>query len=292
MARHWFAKSAAEVQAEAGKKNVRALLRLAELHDHGWRGVEADPDRAVALLQQAAEAGSAVAAYRLGDRYHRGEGADEDPVQAAAWWHRAAELGDADAMSNLFPDLIASDDPGRQAAGYRMLVRAAEAGQPYARDQLRHVLAGTSAPPVSLAELARTPLEELAAQADDDAEGGELAESFEVEAEPQAIDDLIGAWLDKAATLWPDLTVKVELDGEPFDFPGSGEDLPSSVLEDMETITITLHAGVRHVECAVFFSSDDGTWDVTLSSYEPHPTPEEQAALLGAIRELRAKLED
>jgi localization factor PodJL len=58
------------------------------------------PD-AVRFLTQAAEKGQAVAQYRLGTLYERGQGVAADPVKAAHWYEMSAAQGNRKAMHNL-----------------------------------------------------------------------------------------------------------------------------------------------------------------------------------------------
>ena len=58
------------------------------------------PD-AVKFLTQAAEKGQAVAQYRLGTLYERGQGVTADAAKAAHWYELAANQGNRKAMHNL-----------------------------------------------------------------------------------------------------------------------------------------------------------------------------------------------
>ena len=58
------------------------------------------PD-AVKFLTQAAEKGQAVAQYRLGTLYERGQGVPADAAKAAHWYEMAANQGNRKAMHNL-----------------------------------------------------------------------------------------------------------------------------------------------------------------------------------------------
>jgi localization factor PodJL len=76
------------------------------------------PD-AVKFLTQAAEKGQAVAQYRLGTLYERGQGVPADPAKAAHWYEMAANQGNRKAMHNL----AVSDASG--AAGKKNMPDAA-----------------------------------------------------------------------------------------------------------------------------------------------------------------------
>ena len=52
-------------------------------------------------LQKAADAGQAVAQYRLGTLYERGQGVAANPTMAAHWYLAAANQGNRKAMHNL-----------------------------------------------------------------------------------------------------------------------------------------------------------------------------------------------
>src|SRR6516165_2457660 len=56
---------------------------------------------AVGWYQKAAEQGSAIAQYNLGDMYRIGEGVPSDNAAAASWYRKAAEQGYARAQNNL-----------------------------------------------------------------------------------------------------------------------------------------------------------------------------------------------
>jgi localization factor PodJL len=83
--------------ANSGNANALTIL--------GLRGADGDaaisPSDAVRFLTQAAKKGQAVAQYRLGTLYERGEGVPTDGVQAAHWYELAANQGNRKAMHNL-----------------------------------------------------------------------------------------------------------------------------------------------------------------------------------------------
>jgi uncharacterized protein len=56
---------------------------------------------AAALLQPLARAGNAVAQWRLGLLYHRGQGVAENDAQARQWFEKAAQQGLAEAQFEL-----------------------------------------------------------------------------------------------------------------------------------------------------------------------------------------------
>lgn len=80
-------------------------------------------------LEQAATAGDAAAALKLGEARATGRGLEQDDIAANRWFERAAELGNATAMRRLEQQYARGHgvkiDPAAQA---RWLRRAAEAG--------------------------------------------------------------------------------------------------------------------------------------------------------------------
>jgi TPR repeat protein len=61
--------------------------------------VSGSPERLVAVLRVAAEAGSVEAQYLLGEAALDGKGMEADPREALEWFHKAAQGGDAMAMN-------------------------------------------------------------------------------------------------------------------------------------------------------------------------------------------------
>ena len=99
-------------------------------------GVEADPGRAVELLNYAASYfGDSNAQYNLGRLYLDGTGVDQDRRQAARWFNLAAEKGHHPAQAVLGQLLIAGEGVPRQPArGLMWLTLAKNAADP-ARDR-------------------------------------------------------------------------------------------------------------------------------------------------------------
>jgi len=82
--------------ANAGNPTALAIL--------GFRALDGQPVNmtdAIKFLTQAAEKGQAVAQYRLGTLYERGQGVTADPVKAAHWYELSANQGNRKAMHNL-----------------------------------------------------------------------------------------------------------------------------------------------------------------------------------------------
>ena len=82
--------------ANAGNPTALTILGLKALD-----GQPVNLADAVKFLTQAAEKGQAVAQYRLGTLYERGQGVATDPVKAAHWYELAANQGNRKAMHNL-----------------------------------------------------------------------------------------------------------------------------------------------------------------------------------------------
>jgi localization factor PodJL len=82
--------------ANSGNATALAILGLRALD-----GATANLPDAVKFLTQAAEKGQAVAQYRLGTLYERGQGVAADAVKAVHWYGLAANQGNRKAMHNL-----------------------------------------------------------------------------------------------------------------------------------------------------------------------------------------------
>ncbi|MFO1248394.1 MAG: hypothetical protein U1E93_09290 [Alphaproteobacteria bacterium] len=85
--------------ANAGNPIALTILGLRALDGTGGTPVSL-PD-GVKFLTQAAEKGQAVAQYRLGTLYERGQGIPADAAKAAHWYEMAANQGNRKAMHNL-----------------------------------------------------------------------------------------------------------------------------------------------------------------------------------------------
>ncbi|MFJ6166015.1 tetratricopeptide repeat protein [Micromonospora orduensis] len=80
---------------EKAEDDGRALLLRAQMASNG-DGRDEDPFLAARLYREAAERGSARAAYNLGVLHATGRGVEVDEGAAFSWYQRSAELGDAD----------------------------------------------------------------------------------------------------------------------------------------------------------------------------------------------------
>ena len=119
---------AAEPAVGALEEGVRAALGL---------GSAIDFARAAEAFGRAAEAGSAQAAFNLGELYRAGRGVPQDYRRAADWFQRAAEAGFAPARFHLavlaFNGVGVPRDFGRVR---ELLRKAAAQGLPQARQAL------------------------------------------------------------------------------------------------------------------------------------------------------------
>ena len=85
--------------ANSGNPVALTILGLRDLD--GTNGATVNLPDAVKFLSEAAEKGQAVAQYRLGTLYERGQGVTADPAKAAHWYEVAANQGNRKAMHNL-----------------------------------------------------------------------------------------------------------------------------------------------------------------------------------------------
>ena len=268
--------------AAAATHDPIALLLLANAVAHGWRGLPASEPRALELLQTAAAMGHPRAMCSLGDRYARGDGVEENHDIAMRWWRNAAAGGDIDAMTNLI-HLKDSSDPAEAAEGRRWLHLAAAAGQPYAVN----VMNGGA--PMSMVDFAKMSLEEMAAAAPPPT-GNELSWSAdEVKASLAQINDVVGWWLERLRAFWTDLSHSTSIEGDDEDFPCPDvRALPDGVSTDNASIEVTIHAGVIHLQLDATLW-DEG-WNLSLSSFEPHPPPDGQRWILGELHAVAQQL--
>jgi len=89
------------VQQLAGQGNPLALTILGLRAADGTNGVTVNLPDAVKYLSQAADKGQAVAQYRLGTLYERGQGVVADAAKASHWYELSAAQGNRKAMHNL-----------------------------------------------------------------------------------------------------------------------------------------------------------------------------------------------
>lgn len=95
-----FAAAAGWYREAADQNDEMGLCNLAVLLLQG-KGVEKDPEQAIALLTKAAAEGSAFAKYRLAMCYQNGEGVPQDYAKCVDWYRQAAEQGHGASINNL-----------------------------------------------------------------------------------------------------------------------------------------------------------------------------------------------
>lgn len=144
------------------RSRAAALQRDAQRAMTPPAGTPADPERAAALTQAAAELGDADAQLLIaGSHLYRTDGG-RDPAAAIPWLHRAAQQGSADAQYRLARLIEAGDgtprDPAWAAVWFQ---RAAERGVPEAQFAMAMLqIAGVGTAPDQAEALARLSLAE------------------------------------------------------------------------------------------------------------------------------------
>ena len=121
--------------ANSGNPAALTILGLRALD--GTNGAVINMTDAVKFLTAAAEKDQAVAQYRLGTLYERGQGVTADAAKAMHWYEMAANQGNIDAEYNLA--LLYADGHGvspdlQQARQW--MQKAADAGDPEAKKWL------------------------------------------------------------------------------------------------------------------------------------------------------------
>ena len=91
----------ARVRARVAKKDPDAIHFLAGQYIHGNLGLQKDEQRAVELLEEAAELGSIDALYNLGIAYEHGKVVQQDIAKAIHLYEKAATQGSAESRHNL-----------------------------------------------------------------------------------------------------------------------------------------------------------------------------------------------
>jgi len=82
-----------QLQDLAGQDDGESQFALALLYEYGGQGVAPDPDKAVALFMQAAEAGIPTACLYLGIKYENGSDVVRNLTTAGNWYCCAAQKG-------------------------------------------------------------------------------------------------------------------------------------------------------------------------------------------------------
>jgi len=117
-------RAVAALQQAAGDGDNDSRLKLGKLLLDG-EGIEADPARAVSILEQAAAGGRAADAYAMLGSYYRNAG---EAAKAAEYFGKAAEAGDAEAKLVLGQMLLKGDGIAANPARARQLIRQAIEG--------------------------------------------------------------------------------------------------------------------------------------------------------------------
>ncbi|MDB5733675.1 MAG: hypothetical protein JWN16_312 [Alphaproteobacteria bacterium] len=113
--------------ANAGNPVALTILGLRALD--GTNGSAVNLPDAVKFLTQAAEKGQAVAQYRLGTLYERGQGVPTDAAKAAHYYELAANQGNRKAMHNLAVSFASGTARGKNMAeAGRWFAKAAALG--------------------------------------------------------------------------------------------------------------------------------------------------------------------
>lgn len=158
------AKAAALYQLAAEQGDAEAQDMLSWLLLEG-EIIPSDPAEAKLWAERAAEGGVAASMTRLGMLYHNAIGVDRDPAKAVIWWRKGAEGGDADAQAMLGAAChMGAGTPVDRIAALAWLIRAMNGGSALAQPFLTPVRENLSAPGIAEAERrAKLPLAEMIA---------------------------------------------------------------------------------------------------------------------------------
>lgn len=120
-----------ELQQAAAKGNPRAETQLGEMLLRG-DGIAKDEARGVALLEKAARAGHAAAAFRIGMLLANGDaGVAKDPARSLAYFRAAAAGGEAEAFFNIgaaYASALGVKRSYAEALGWLIVARERGAG--------------------------------------------------------------------------------------------------------------------------------------------------------------------
>ena len=154
--------------AELGNAEGQALLGV--IYERGWAGVPRDINRAVAWYEKAAKQGHAGAELNLGVLYEKGEGVPKDPARARSLIEAAAKQGLPPAQRKLAElqqgkKAVPGTDlweegkkrylAGDHAAAAQLILKAAQAGNPEAQNQIGYMYEAGDGVPKNYAEAAR-----------------------------------------------------------------------------------------------------------------------------------------
>ena len=140
------------------------------VYERGWAGVSRDINRAVAWYQKAAQQGHAGAELNLGLLYEKGEGVPKDPARARSLIEAAARQGFGPAQRKLteleqgkknWPGADLWEEgkkrylAGDHTAAAQLILKAAQAGNPDARNQIGYMYEAGDSLPKSYEEAAK-----------------------------------------------------------------------------------------------------------------------------------------
>lgn len=125
-----YATAFAEFNAPDTRSVPEAKFFLGRMYLFG-SGVAADPEKGIALLREAADAGVLDAAIALAQAYDLGRTVPKDRMEGYRYWLMAAELGHGKAMLEVGLRLEAGETPtgADPAAAARWFGKAAKAGE-------------------------------------------------------------------------------------------------------------------------------------------------------------------
>jgi len=126
------AEEISDLRARAQAGNAVAQFKLAKSYESGDR-LAADDVAAAEWLRKSAEQGNSDAQNELGVMYLSGRGVPRDQKEALFWYHKAAWQGNADAMFNLGAAYYNGDGVNvEDALSYAWFILAQGAGNPKA----------------------------------------------------------------------------------------------------------------------------------------------------------------
>ena len=112
----------------AAEGDPKAFFEIGNRYTEG-RGVNADPAKAAAWYEKAADAGLAPAQYRIGNLHEKAIGVERDIAKAKTWYQLAAAQGNASAMHNLAVLFaMGADGTTDNESAARWFLQAAELG--------------------------------------------------------------------------------------------------------------------------------------------------------------------
>jgi len=139
-----------EAVADNGSEDYELAMRLLE-----GRNIAKDPDRAVALLERAAQNGYVLAQYQLGLCLRDGIGVAPNDERALTWLRLAAETGEPRAEYELGQMYVRGRGTARDVVnGYAWLSLASAHGVRAADEARDNALAGLSTAQVHSAQAA------------------------------------------------------------------------------------------------------------------------------------------